>query len=231
MVLSPVTVPATGRTALLAGATGLVGRALAQEIAASERYQKLHLLLRRRVPDFDDEPKIQPHEVDLAALPDPLPVAEDIYIAVGTTLKQAGSKQAFRRVDFDLVFTIASKARAAGGRRLAVVSALGADAGSRIFYNRVKGEMEAALSKLNYDSVVFAQPSLLLGDRVALGQPVRLGEAWAQRLLAPLSGLLPARARPIRAVDVAAAMVTATLEARPGVHVLASRDMQHARVV
>jgi uncharacterized protein YbjT (DUF2867 family) len=109
---------------------------------------------------------------------------------------------------------------------LAVVSALGADAKSRIFYNRVKGEVEAAIAQLGYESVVIAQPSMLLGDRAALGQPARSGEVWAARLLGPLGWIVPKGVRPIPARAVASALLAATLDAKPGVRVLTSGAMQ-----
>jgi uncharacterized protein YbjT (DUF2867 family) len=155
-----------------------------------------------------------------------LPAVDDVYIALGTTIKVAGSQAAFRAVDFDAVVNTARAARAAGASRLAIVSALGADAKSAVFYNRVKGEMQATVSQLGYESVVFAQPSLLVGDRAALGQPTRPGEVWATRLLRPFMGLVPASVRPIEAHTVAQALLHATLEAAPGVRVLSSAQMQ-----
>lgn len=140
----------------------------------------------------------------------------------------AGSEQAFRRVDFDAVVNTARAAHAAGATRLAVVSALGADAHSRIFYNRVKGEMQQAVQAFGYASVVFAQPSLLIGDRLALGQPERPGERWAERLLSPVMRLVPRGIRPIAADKVARALLQATLEARPGMRFLSSAEMQGA---
>ncbi len=172
--------------------------------------------------------RVQLHVVDFAALPSSLPAADDVYIALGTTIKVAGSESAFRAVDFDAVVAVARAARAAGATRLAVVSALGADSNSRVFYNRVKGDMEAAIGGLGYDSVAIAQPSLLMGDRAALGQPVRSGEVWATRLLSPVMRFVPAGIRPITAADVAAALIAATAEARPGVRVLSSATMQGA---
>jgi uncharacterized protein YbjT (DUF2867 family) len=106
------------------------------------------------------------------------------------------------------------------------VSALGADANARVFYNRVKGEMQAAVSQLGYDSVLFAQPSLLLGNRAALGQPQRSGEEWAMRLLGPVMGWVPRSVRPIAATAVASAMLAAMIEGAPGVRVLNSGQMQ-----
>ena len=110
----------------------------------------------------------------------------------------------------------ARAARAAGATRLAVVSALGADAKSRVFYNRVKGEMQAAIAQLGYESVVIAQPSLLLGDRAALAQPSRSGEIWAARLLGPLGWIVPKGLRPIPARTVASALLAAILDTKPG---------------
>jgi uncharacterized protein YbjT (DUF2867 family) len=102
---------------------------------------------------------------------------------------------------------------------------VGADERSRVFYNRVKGEAERDVAALGYASVTIAQPSLLLGDREALGQPARRGEAWAQRLLGPLSGILPASFRPVRASDVAAALLAAVEQGEPGVRRVSSRDL------
>lgn len=214
------------RTALLAGATGLVGSALLSLLLASKHYRGVHVLLRRAAPDIGVSPKLKVHHVDFAMLPATFPTVDDVFIALGTTIKVAGSEAAFRQVDFAFVVNTARAARAAGATRLAVVSAVGADAKSRVFYNRVKGEMEAAIAQLGYQSVVIAQPSLLLGDRAALGQPVRSGEVWAARLLGPMSWMLPKGVRPIQARAVASALLTAILTAKPGVRVLKSRALQ-----
>ncbi|MEO8924455.1 MAG: NAD(P)H-binding protein, partial [Caldimonas sp.] len=157
------------RRALLAGATGLVGRALLPLLLRG--HASLEVLARRSV-DLGAEPRLHLHVVDFASLPTPLPSVDDVFIALGTTIRVAGSQAAFRSVDFDAVVAVARAARAAGATRLAIVSALGADPASGVFYNRVKGDMEAAVALLGYDSVTLARPSLLLGDRAALGQPV-----------------------------------------------------------
>jgi uncharacterized protein YbjT (DUF2867 family) len=219
--------PSAPRTALLAGATGLVGRSLLPQLLAPSRYALVHVLLRRAAAGIDDHPRQQLHSVDFAHL-GTLPAVDDVYIALGTTIKTAGSQAAFRQVDHDYVLAVARAARERGAQRLAVVSALGADAGSRVFYNRVKGEMEAALAGLGYAHVVIAQPSLLLGDRAALGQRPRTGEVWAQRLLGPVMALVPRSFRPIAARDVAAALLAATWSPRPGVQRLSSAQMQRA---
>lgn len=214
------------RNALLAGATGLIGQTLLQRLVADARCGRVEVLARRPLPRADA--KLRVHVVDFAALPSLLPAVDDCYIALGTTIKVAGSEAAFRAVDFDAVVAVARAARQAGATRLAVVSALGASRTSRIFYSRVKGDMEAAVGSLGYASVVIAQPSQLTGDRAALGQPVRSGEVWILRLLGPVLQFLPRGVRPIAADDVAAALIDAVAGARSGTRVLGSGEMQGA---
>ena len=213
------------RAALLAGASGLVGQALLPLLLASDAYGITHALLRRPLSDAHARAKLRVHLVDFNALPT-LPRLDDAYIALGTTIKVAGSEAALRQVDFDAVVNTARAARDAGATRLAVVSALGADAKAQVFYNRVKGEMQAAVAGMGYTSVVFAQPSLLLGNRAALGQPRRSGEEWAMSLLGPVMAWVPRGVRPIAASAVAGAMVTAMHDGVAGVRVLSSAQMQ-----
>lgn len=207
-------------TALLAGATGLVGRALATQWTQPE---PLHLLVRRATEP--PHPGHRVHVVDFAALP-PLPAAEKAFCCLGTTIKAAGSQAAFRAVDFDAVLAFARAAQRAGVKRFAVVSALGADPASRNFYTRVKGEAETALQALGFATLVIARPSLLAGNRAALGQPLRLGERIALAATAPLAGLIPKPWRPIAAERVARAMLLALAQGRPGVQVLESAALQ-----
>ena len=214
------------RIALLAGATGLVGRELLQLLVGSDLYRRVEVLARREPEFAGADRKVHVQVVDFARLPDPLPRCDDVFIALGTTIKAAGSREAFRQVDVGFVIATARAARGAGASRLAMVSALGARARSRVFYNRTKAEAEAAAATLGYETLIVARPSLLLGDRAALGQPTRSGEAWAASFAGPMSGLLPRGVRPIRARDVAAAMVAAVRDARPGFRVLTSGEMQ-----
>jgi len=214
------------RRALLAGATGLVGRALLPLVLRS--HASVDVLVRRDVDLGDGDARLHLHVVDFARLLQPFPSVDDVFIALGTTIKVAGSQAAFRGVDLDAVVAVASAARQAGATRLGVVSALGADKTSSVFYNRIKAEMEAAVASLGYDSVTIAQPSLLLGDRAALGQPVRRFEALAMRLSGPVLSLVPRSIRPVLASDVAAALVAAVGAGSPGVRILASAQMQRA---
>ena len=210
---------------LLAGSTGLVGRALQAQALAWPGLQALHLLLRRPPPAAPADPRMHPRVVDFRALP-ALPPADGALCALGTTIKAAGSQAAFRAVDFDAVLAFARAAQLAGVTRLGVVSALGADARSGVFYNRVKGEAEAALRALGFEVLVIARPSLLLGDRAALGQPPRPGERLGQLLVAPLAPLIPPAWRPIRADVVARALLRTLAEAPAGVKVLESSRLQ-----
>lgn len=219
MAISPTT-----RNVLLAGASGLVGRALLAQLLA-ESHTRVHALLRRDVPDLPAAPQLSRHLIDFAK-PGALPQASELYIALGTTIKVAGSEAAFRAVDFDAVVNVARAARAAGVKRVAVVSALGADAASRVFYNRVKGDMEAQLAALGFERLVIARPSLLAGQRSALGQAPRLGEQLALTLLAPIGRLLPARVRPIAAAVVARAMRTALQRPGPQIQIIESAALQ-----
>ncbi len=212
--------PVTSRSALIAGATGLVGRELLPMLLASPQHAQVYTLLRRPVPELATGGKLHTQVVDFAALPALSPV-DDVFIALGTTIKVAGSQAAFRAVDFDAVVNTAKAARAAGATRLGVVSALGASATSGVFYNRVKGEMQDAVSTLGFESVVFVQPSLLVGDREKLGQPVRSGEVWGAKLL----GWLPRSVRPIPARQVAQALLREVVKGEPGVRVLQSRQL------
>lgn len=209
---------------LLAGASGLVGRALLAQLLA-ERHGRVHALVRREAADFPLSPQLSRHLIDFAD-PGALPPAGELYIAIGTTIKVAGSNAAFRAADFDAVVNVARAARAADVKRVAVVSALGADAASRVFYNRVKGEMEAQLAALAFERLVIARPSLLAGERGALGQAPRVGERLALALLTPIGRLLPARLRPIEATVVARAMRTALRRAGPPIEIIESAALQ-----
>lgn len=213
-----------GRSVLLAGVTGLVGRELFAGLLADPGVGEIHLLTRR--PFHHEDPRVHPRLVDFAALPT-LPPLDEVYLALGTTIKVAGSQAAFRAVDFDANLAVARAARAAGARRLGLVSAMGADARSGVFYSRVKGELEDALAALDYEGQVIARPSMLAGDRESLGQPVRGGERLALKLTRALRPLIPANYRSIQARDVAAALLRAVPAARGRV-VLLSGTMQPA---
>lgn len=215
------------RTALVAGGTGLVGRELIDALLADHAVGAVHALVRNRNAELARRNGLTLHVVDYAQPLPALPPADDAFCCLGTTIKVAGSQAAFRAVDFDAALSFARAARAAGATRLGVVSALGADAASRVFYNRVKGELEQAVKTLGFDCVLLARPSLLLGDRSALGQPTRVGERIGAALNAPLKWLLPDSVRPIDARTVALGLMRAVHECdRPGVFTVPSHELQ-----
>ena len=214
----------------IAGATGLVGLALLARLAPDAGRGRITALVRLPGQVAGLPKEVRGQVVDFSALgragETGLPATDWAFCCLGTTIKVAGSKSAFRAVDFDAVLAFARAAKVAGASRLAVVSALGADPRSAVFYNRVKGEMEQALRGLDMPCLVIARPSLLLGERKALGQASRPGEAIAQALMPAFGWLLPRRLRPIRADAVAAAMVSALANAATGVVVLESDALQ-----
>jgi uncharacterized protein YbjT (DUF2867 family) len=212
--------PAATRRVAVGGATGLVGREILRQLLDDPSVREVHTF-GRRAPAVRHE-RLTAHVVDFAAMP-ALPPLDEVYLALGTTIKQAGSQAAFRAVDFDANLAVARAAAAAGARRLGLVSAMGADATSRVFYNRVKGELEAALDGVGFDALVIARPSLLVGDRKAIGQPTRLAEKLALVAGHVLRPIVPANYRPIAAAEVAAALVRRVPHAE-GRHILLSGD-------
>lgn len=206
----------------VAGGSGLVGRELLTQLLN----EPVIALVRRPLAGVPASPSRREVVVDLKALPAELPAPKRVFIALGTTMAQAGSQAAFRAVDFDAVLAVARAARTRGATHCGVVSALGADTRSGVFYNRVKGEAEEALAALGFERLVIARPSLLDGGRESLGQPHRAGEAWTLRLTRPLAPLIPKAWRPIAAERVARALRLALAQGGPAVQVLESGTMQ-----
>ena len=214
------------RAAIVAGASGLVGRAVVEALLADGAVGAVHVLVRAERPDWRKRNGLTQHVVDYPAGLAGLPAIDDAYCCLGTTIKVAGSQQAFRAVDFEAALGFARAAQAAGATRFGLVSALGADSKSSVFYNRVKGDAEHAIAALGFESMVIARPSLLLGDRAALGQPTRRGERLAAALSAPLGWLMPRSVRPIEAGTVARALVRSVQRGEPGLFALSSGTLQ-----
>ena len=207
-----------------------MGRAILQGLLADDSVTAVHTLGRRLLPV--SHPKLTQHTVDFKALSTgsgqalpPLPAVDEVFLALGTTIKAAGSQQAFRAVDHDANLAVARAARAQGATRLGLVSAMGADPLSRIFYNRVKGELEQALSELRFATLVIARPSFLAGDRESLGQPVRSGETLALALSRWLAWLIPDNYKAIEASQVADALLR-TVPTAQGSQILSSGQMR-----
>jgi uncharacterized protein YbjT (DUF2867 family) len=207
-----------GRTSIIAGATGLVGSHVLRLLLADPVWTRVVTLGRRATSPRHD--KLEQRIVDLGALeslPD-LPHADDVFCCLGTTIKQAGSQDGFRRVDHDYVVALARAGVRAGATQFLLVSAIGADPASRVFYSRVKGETEAAVRRLPYHGAQIFRPSLLLGERAQ----VRLGERIAALVAPLLSPVLVGplrRYRPIHADTLARAMLQIAKEAPRGPNV------------
>ena len=204
------------RTALIAGASGLVGGHLLQRLLAEPAYAHVAALGRR--PLALTHPKLTQHVIDFDRVREAanFPRVDDVFCCLGTTIKKAGSQDAFYEVDFLYVHELARTALAYGATQFLLVSSLGANPHSRIFYSRVKGEVEEAVSRLSYRTVHIFRPSLLLGERAER----RLGEGVGiavSRVVSPLMVGPLRKYRPIAADAVAAAMVRAALGGKPGV--------------
>lgn len=205
------------RTALVAGGSGLVGGHLLRELAAHAAYAEIRVI-GRRAPAPAPGLRFVPSDFgNLDALGDALAV-DDVYCCLGTTIRKAGSRPAFERVDYHMVVDLARAAQRAGARRLLVVSAAGASLGSPAFYSRVKGRMEQAVGALPYEAVHLVRPSLLLGERAESRPGERLGQLAAP-LLAPLLRGALRKYRPVEAAEVARALVTLALRPARGTHV------------
>lgn len=194
------------KKALLVGATGLVGSSLLQKLLASPAYTSVVVVARTAVPEHPKLTQVvMPDLAEMEQHKDMLSGVEDVYCCLGTTIKKAGSRQAFRKVDYDYPLLMARLAKENGVQRFLIISSMGADASSKMFYSRVKGELEEALRALALPSTAVFRPSLLLGER----KEFRLGEKTAEWLFRPISFLFRGRLlpyRPIQASDVAAVM-------------------------
>jgi len=208
------------KRALLAGATGLVGRNILHLLSKDSLIGAVRVLTRRSLPTEDKTPVVKELILDFERLreyPEWFDV-DMVFCALGTTIAKARTRNAFRRVDFDYPLAIAKAARSAGASHFLMVSAMGADSRSVFFYNRVKGELENAIQSLGYPSVTIARPSMLLGER----EEYRSGEKLAKRIF----WLLPSKWAAVEASQVAAALVKSAQEPKLGVTILDNREMR-----
>ena len=202
---------------ILAGATGLVGRHVLALALEDPRVDIVIAPTRRALPDH---PRLRAPLVDFDRLPEDADwwQADAVVCALGTTIKAAGSRDAFRRVDFEYPLAIARLAHRHGTHVYALNSAKGADPASSIFYSRTKGELEQALRVLDFDSLTFVRPGLIGGEREA----PRSGEHIASLVLGALHPLLPRAWRINPAATIARSLLEAAITARPGMHIVDS---------
>ncbi len=212
------------RSAVLVGATGLIGGSVLDVILSTPAYGRLVVLARRPLGRGSD--KLQEHVVDFERLGATAGdwQADDVFLCLGTTMAVAGSQEQFRRVDHDYTIEAARLARRRGATRLALVSSVGAAQRASSFYLRVKGETERDVAELGYESVHVFRPSLLVGARAEHRRAEAMGIAVTRAVSWALVGGLRAY-RPIDASRVATAMVHAVLAASPGRHVHAYDDI------
>ena len=208
---------------LLVGATGLVGRECLRLLLADPGYGRIIVVTRRPLSPDVRSPKLETHVIDFDHLNeyDELFKVDAIICALGTTIRQAGSRTRFRTVDYEYPLAFARLGRRHGCEHFLVVSALGANPRSRVFYNRVKGELEEALRALNYPRLTIVRPSLLLGPRAEL----RLGEEVAKRVTRWLGLLVPRAYKPVEARAVATALVRAAREPGNGPRIMESWEL------
>lgn len=206
----------TPRNILLAGATGLTGGFVLGELLADPAVARILAPTRRPLPAH---PRLENPVGMLHRLISQLQAPIDVAICcLGTTIRHAGSREAFRMADYDLPLELGQKARKLGARHYLVISSLGANASSLAFYNRVKGELELSLGKQGWPQLTIVRPSLLLGPR----QEFRL----AERLAAPFATLLPGRWRGIQAETVARALWRLARTPGEGVRIVESDELR-----
>jgi uncharacterized protein YbjT (DUF2867 family) len=207
------------RTALLLGATGLVGSEVLTRLAADTAYEKITAFVRR--PSLAPTAKVTEVVVDYDQPDSYLShlAVSDVFCCLGTTIKQAGSQAAFRRVDLEIPLALAKQSFAAGAKRYLIVTAVGADAKSATFYSRVKGELENELRALPFpEGLKIFHPSLLLGNRA---EP-RFGEKIATVVMSAAKPLLAGKLMRFRAItgaQVASAMIHVAKRSASGLEI------------
>lgn len=208
------------------GATGLVGNLLLEQLAQSNEVQSIKALTRKpleKVPYKTENVVIDFNRMQEFAHE----ITADVFICcLGTTIKAAGTQEAFHRVDYDYVIQFAKIAEQNHAKKFQVVSAMGADASSSVFYNRTKGEMEKKLKELKIPEIEIFQPSLILGER----KDKRAFEDMAQNLVPKLNFLFKGpleKYRPIKATDIAKAMAKTSLQSKAGQFTYSSNQIQN----
>ena len=190
-------------TALIVGSTGLIGNQLVELLLDDDRYTQVTAIARTSLPFSHPKLKLIIADFDSIESQKEKLVADDVFCCLGTTIKSAKSKEAFRKIDFDYPLLIAKLTKALGAKQFLLVSALGANKASSVFYNKVKGEIEEAISSLGFESYHVFRPSLLLGPRIEK----REGEQSMQKIFSAVSFLIPKKYKAIESIKVARGML------------------------
>lgn len=192
------------RTAFIVGATGLVGQSLVQQLCDDPTYEKVITFTRRQVNIVHT--KLQQEIASFDELNAPyLAAVDDVFCCLGTTIAKAGSQEAFKEVDFVYPIKLATLAKELNIEHFIIISAMGANANSRTFYMRTKGQLEDTLKGLQLNRLSIAQPSLLTGDRDEFRLGEKVGEA-VLKIITPLLRGSMRKMRPISGETLATAM-------------------------
>lgn len=210
------------KVALVAGATGLIGKQLLDLLLADPEYHQVKAITRR--PLKISHPKLVNIVIEFSELANSVEAlrCDTVYCCLGTTMKQAKTKEAFRKVDYDYPLELAKIAKDHGAKQYLLVSALGADKNSSIYYNRVKGEIEEAITNTRFVSFHIFRPSLLLGPR----DENRSGEDAAKVFYRIFGFLIPKKYKAIDSLKIARAMVHFARQEQEGKFIHESRDLQ-----
>lgn len=213
-----------GKTALIVGASGLVGQHLLHILLHNEAYDRIVVLVRSSLNK--QHPKLIEHIVSFDMLEDQpsLFAVDDVFCCLGTTIKKAGSQEVMYRIDVDYPYTIAKLSQQQGAQQFLVVSAMGANPQSSIFYSRMKGDLEQKLAKLAYPSLSILRPALLLGER----NEVRVGERLGSIVAKGTAWLMTGPLRKYKAIEgkqVAQAMFNLSQQNNAGVHIYDNKQL------
>ena len=203
------------KKALVLGGTGLVGQQLI-ELLLQDNHYSVTALVRKTLPIQNERLAQVLFNYDNPN--NELIIADEIFCCLGTTIKVAGSQKAFYKVDFEYAYDIAKRAYSNGAKKFALVSSLGANKQSSLFYNKTKGKIEEAITNIGYETLLIFRHSILLGNRSSH----RAGEKIAQSIFTNLSFLIPKKYQAIQAKQVAKAMITSMNLKERGIHILES---------
>ncbi|MFA9213973.1 MAG: oxidoreductase [Candidatus Methylacidiphilales bacterium] len=212
------------KTAIIVGASGLIGNQLVQNLIDNPAFGKVLVLVRNELQI--QSPKLIQLRVNFNQLSNiELPyIPTDAFCCLGTTIRTAGSQDAFKMVDYEYCVSFAQLVKTKGTNNFYIISSLGANVSSKVFYNKVKGEVEAAIQTINFESYFIFRPSILLGNR----KEFRLGEKIMQLLFAPISKILFGSLKKYAAIEsktVALAMLNAALQPKKGNFIIENNEI------
>lgn len=210
------------RTAIIAGASGLIGKELVQKLINSDQYRLIYVLSRKKsglVNDKIRELVIDFENIGQLKFDEPI---DDVFCTLGTTMKQAGSRENFMKVDYEYIVALANLGKRSGASKFLVISAMGANSKSAVFYNKVKGMTEDALKNIGFNQLIILRPSLLLGARAEK----RLAERLSGILMKAFNFLIPDNYKAIQAEKVAESMLRMASKSAEKVLVVKSGEMQ-----